>query len=95
MDAERLHEEWETTPAAQVPIRVRRRLWYELGVNLEWNQAKEAADGWNIGLWSRRKRRRLQELARVAMAHEKTVCAMRCVCIHPAASMVESNIRMS
>ena len=89
MDAEHLHEKWETAPVAQVPIGVQRRLWSELdAVNLEWNQDKEAYMGWDIEMWSARKRRRIQELARAAVDEEKTVCAMRCVCIQPAYAMI-------
>ncbi len=82
LSAERLHEKWENTPATQVPFGVRCRLWSELGVDIGWNHAKEAIDGWDIEMWSRRKRRRIQELARVAVDEERTACAMRCVCVN-------------
>ena len=88
MDAERLHEKWEMTPAAQVPQSVKRRLWSELTVDLAMAQAKETVFGWDIKMWSSRKRRRIQELARRAVEQEKTVCAMRCVCIQPAYTML-------
>ena len=80
MDVELLHEKWENTPYRLVPLGVRHRLWMELSVHLAQEQAMEKKCGWNIELWSARKRRRLQVLARAAVYEEMTVCAMRCVC---------------
>ena len=88
MDVELLHEKWENTPYRLVPLGVRHRLWMELSVHLAQEQAMEKECGWNIELWSARKRRRLQVLARAAVDEEKMVCAMRCVCIQPVYAMI-------
>ena len=88
MDVELLHERWESTPYRLVPLGVLRRLWSELTVYLAQEQAMENECGWDIELWSTRKRRRLQELARAAVDEETTVCAMRRVCIQPAYAMI-------
>ena len=88
MDVERLHEKWESTPYRLVPLGVLRRLWLELTVDLAQEQAMENECGWDIELWSTRKRRRIQELARVAVEQEKIACAVRCVCIQPPYAML-------
>ena len=79
MDIERLHEKWETKPHTQIPLGVQKRLRKELGVNISFDQADEHFDGWDIGFWSARKRRRIGQLAKAAMDDEKMSDALNCV----------------
>ena len=76
-----MHEKWESTPASQIPPAVKRRLWRELAVDVDKERAMERANGWDIEMWSKRKRRRLQELAKEAVEKEKLSCVMKCVCV--------------
>ncbi len=91
MDIELLHEKWESTPDHLLPLGVLCRLWEELTVDLIMQRVVEDEYGWDIEMWSTRKRRRIQELARAAVDEEKMVCAMRCVCIRPAYVMTRSS----
>jgi len=80
LDSELLHEKWESTPVAQIPLEVKMRLWYDLSVDIEQDAAIQEEDGWDIKYCSSRKRRRLQKLAKAAVETEKMLDALECAC---------------
>ena len=88
----RLHEKWENTPWPEIPLGVKRRIEGEIGVNIQYNQSYEKLNGWDIALWSARKRRRIQKLARNWTENEKTVCALKCLCILPFKTLTKAKI---
>ena len=71
MDIHLLHEKYEDKPINQVPYGVIIRLLDELDIHLGVHDALKRMGFWNIDMWNRGKRRRLQTKARAAVDEEK------------------------